>query len=213
MSSSDTSVRSSWARIDAWLRAQAPATFAVLAGPADPDGIEAAQTEMGVRFPSDLLDSLACHDGVTSWKTVLPVQSPLSAKGIAEFWSLNESIAGSDRDLREANEDEGEDEPWWHRDWIPWAASDGDAQVIDVRDGVHWGRLGTTAHDGTGCFRDGWPSLAAYLCEVADALEFGGDVYGLVPYLLPGGELWWDLPGETRLNGAPLAPAPTTHVR
>jgi hypothetical protein len=97
-------------------------------------------------------------------------------KEIAEFWSLKENIAGSDRDLRETNE--GEDEPWWHRDWIPWAASDGDAQSIDVRDGAHWGRLGTSAHDGTGYFRDGWPSLAAYPCEVADALEFGGEVDG-----------------------------------
>jgi cell wall assembly regulator SMI1 len=205
MSSSDSSVRSSWARIDAWLRVHAPKSFALLAGPSD---IESAETEMGVRFPPDLLDSLACHDGVTSWTNILPGQPPLPVKQIVEFWRRNEEIAGDDPDLRETYE--GEDEPWWHQDWIPWAASDGDAQIIDVRKGIHWGRLGTSHHDGTGYFRDGWPSLVAYLSEVADVLEFGGEVDDKTPYLLPEGEIWWSL--LTELNGVPLTPAPTTRT-
>jgi hypothetical protein len=116
-------------------------------------------------------------------------------------------IAGDDPDLTEPD---GDREPWWHPLWIPWAQSDGDSQIIDMREGPGQGRLGSAAHDESGHFEDGWPSLAVYLTAVADALDHGGEVGGNAPYLTEEGELWWTFPHETELNGAPLVPAPRT---
>ncbi|MFD8019543.1 SMI1/KNR4 family protein [Streptomyces lavendulae] len=207
MSSPVPSVRLSWDRIDAWLRAYAPASYELLAPPADPDRIEAAQAEMGVRFPADLVDSLLCHDGLLEWGNVLPGEPPQPLALIVDHWRMCEEIAGDDKDLREASYPS--DEPWWHVRWIPWAHGDGDAQVIDMREGPEQGRLGTARHDETGHFADGWPSLAAYLAEVADVLHHGGRADGLVPFLTPDGELWWSFEDDADLNGEPLTPAPT----
>lgn len=206
MSSPVPSVRSSWDRIDAWLRAYAPASYEILAPPADPDRIEAAQAQMGLRFPADLVDSLLCHDGLLKWGNLLPGEPPQPVALIVDHWRMCEEIAGDDKDLRESSGPS--DEPWWHVRWIPWAHGDGDAQVIDMREGPEQGRLGTACHDGTGHFGDGWPSLAAYLAEVADVLDQGGTVDGCVPYLTCDGELWWSFEYDTDLNGEPLTPAP-----
>lgn len=62
-----------------------------------------------------------------------------------------------------------------------------------------------------GQFDDGWPSLGAYLHQVADTLEFGGTVNELTPHLTPEGELRWLSPGEAWAEG--LLPAPTTRTR
>ncbi|MGW6859481.1 SMI1/KNR4 family protein [Streptomyces xanthophaeus] len=206
MSSSAPSVRSSWDRIDAWLRAYAPASYELLAPPADPGRVEAAQAEMGLRFPADLVESLLCHDGLLGWGNLLPGEPPQPVALIVDHWRMCEEIAGDDKDLREASGPS--DEPWWHVRWIPWAHGDGDAQVIDMREGPEQGRLGTSCHDDTGHFGGGWPSLAAYLAEVADVLEYGGMADGCVPYLTGEGELWWSFEGAADLNGQPLTPAP-----
>ncbi|MFJ4776490.1 SMI1/KNR4 family protein [Streptomyces sp. NPDC088762] len=189
------------------MQRRAPASYALLAPPAEPAEVEAAQKAMGLRFPTDLLESLACHNGITEWANLIPGQPPMSVAEILDHWKMCVEIAGDDPDLTEADED---GEPWWHPKWVPWAQSDGDSQVIDMREGPHHGRLGSAAHDDVGSFDDGWPSLAVYLTAVADALDHGGEVDGSTPYLTPEGELWWASPNQTELNGAPLTPAPRT---
>ncbi|MFE1088997.1 SMI1/KNR4 family protein [Streptomyces albidoflavus] len=201
-------VRDAWARIDAWMRAHAPDSYEVLAPPADPTAVEAAQAGLGVRFPADLLASLACHDGLRHWANCLPLRPPEPVARIVDHWQMCVEIDEDNRADEDEPEPEGE-EPWWHPQWIPWAQSDGDAQIIDMRPGPDQGRLGMAYHDDCGVFADGWPSLAAYLTEVAEVLEKGGAVGGTwVPYLTTEGELWWSLKGETQLNGEPLTPAP-----
>ncbi|MFD7097328.1 SMI1/KNR4 family protein [Streptomyces xanthophaeus] len=56
-------VQDSWSRIDAWLREHAPRTFATLGPPAGPEEIAAAEEELGVTFPPDLVASLLRHNG------------------------------------------------------------------------------------------------------------------------------------------------------
>ncbi|MFD9516254.1 DUF4259 domain-containing protein [Streptomyces sp. NPDC059979] len=202
-------VADSWARIDAWMRRHSPASYALLAPPADHAEVEAAQEAMGIRFPADLLESLACHNGITAWDNLVPGRPPLSVAGILGHWRMCVEIAGDDPDLTETSE--RADEPWWHPQWIPWAQSDGDSDIIDMREGPGQGRLGSASHDDTGHFDDGWPCLATYLTAVADAFEHGSEVDGDVPFLTTEGTVWWDGSGTTDLNGEPLAPAPRSH--
>ncbi|MEV6731345.1 SMI1/KNR4 family protein [Streptomyces sp. NPDC051364] len=144
-------VRSSWDRTDGWLCEHAPTSYGNLARPAGPGAVEAAQAELGLRFPADLTDSLLCHDGLLSWDNVLPGPPPQSVAQIVGHWRMCMEIAGDDEDLVAPSESGGE--PWWHPRWIPWAQSDGNAQVIDMREGPQQGRLGTACHDDTGPLR------------------------------------------------------------
>jgi cell wall assembly regulator SMI1 len=195
-------VADAWARIDAWLDRHAPASAAVLAPPADPAEIAAAEATIGYAFPVELVESLRCHDGVLTWANVLPECPPASAAGIAAFWRMC-----MDELPAVAYADETE-EPWWHERWLPFAEADGTAFVIDMRPGPGYLRMGWAVHDGTGDFDDGWPSLGAYLTDVADVLDHGGTVRAWIPYLIGTTELWWDLPGHTHVNGQLLRPAP-----
>ena len=205
-------VTDAWARIDAWLRLHSPVSYEMLAPPADPTEIEEAQAEMGLRFPPELLASLACHDGLDHGSAVLPVRPPLSALRILDHWQMCMEIQ---QDLDEEREEEPsdsatDDPPWWHPLWIPWAEVDGDSQVIDLREGPGQGVLSKTYHDDIGLVGPTWPSLAAYLTEVADVLERGGMVAELAPVLMPDGRLWWDFPSPGT-ESSRYTPAPTTH--
>ncbi|MGP3991869.1 SMI1/KNR4 family protein [Streptomyces sp. 3N207] len=210
MTFSDTSVRSSWARIDAWLRSHAPATFAELALPAIPDEIETVQAQLSLSFPAELLASLACHNGAERYSGVLPADAPLGLAEMVELWRMRVEISKNDLPQESFEED---CEPWWHPEWIPWAATDGHVEVIDMRPGPEQGRIGSAPHDGSGEFDGGWPSLGSYLHQVAETLEFGGTVSELAPYLTPEKELRWVFPGEVFVEDEDLLPAPTPRTR
>lgn len=104
-------VREAWARIDAWMRAHAPDSYEELAPPAGPAAVEAAQAELGVRFPADLLASLACHDGLRHWANCLPVRPPLPVSEIVGHWRMCVEIDEANRADGEGREPEDE-EPW-----------------------------------------------------------------------------------------------------
>lgn len=191
-------VSESWRRIDAWLAAYAPASLALLNPPVTEDALQSAQRAVGVELPAELVESLRCHDGLSRWSHLLPVKPPLSAAEIADHWEDSMDIAEG------LEEDTGKDEPWWHPLWIPWAESNGDAQVIDLRPGAGNGRVGMAYHDGSGDFSDAWPSLAAYLHAVVEALYSGEDVRGDYPLLTPAGELFWDLGAHGEYVPAPV---------
>ncbi|MCX4487080.1 MULTISPECIES: SMI1/KNR4 family protein [Streptomyces] len=202
------SVSVSWRRIDAWLAVHAPASLALLNPPVDPDGLESVERVLGIELPTELGESLRCHDGASDWTSLLPEQSPLGAAGIAERWQMLTEIATENDGLATRPWD---DEPWWHPLWIPWAESaDGNAHVLDLRPGSESGRLGWAGHGGCGDFSDEWQGLAEYLHEVSQALSRGGGVRGMYPYLTSNRQLWWDLgPDCLSLDGEPLTAAPT----
>lgn len=198
-------VASSWQQIDAWLAAHAPASFAKLNPPADPAEVCVAEREMGLAFPAGLRESLACHDGLSDWAVVLPFGELLSTRRIVEHWHMCMEV------LADVVYAEPPAEPWWHPLWIPWAESaGGDSQIIDMRPGTAQGRVGRAVHDDGGSFDDPWPTLAACLDAIAQALYQGADVDGWYPYLIEGRqEIWWSPgPDETRLNDEVLVRAP-----
>jgi cell wall assembly regulator SMI1 len=63
----------------------APTTFAELAPPATSDEIANAQTQMGLRFPAELLESLARHNGAERYSGVLPGNAPHGAAQMVEL--------------------------------------------------------------------------------------------------------------------------------
>jgi cell wall assembly regulator SMI1 len=199
-------VARSWERIDNWLAVHAPLSLAFLAPPAADLDLRSAQRVIGVEFPAELVESLRCHDGLREWSNLLPEQPPSSSLRIAEHWRMCMEIAP---DVDGFTVHPLQAEPWWNPLWVPWAEGDGDARVIDLRPGPTHGRLGMAYHDGSGDFSDGWPDLATYLHEVAQALYAGGEIRGWYPYLTVDGELWWDRRPDIRtVNDEPLVRAP-----
>jgi cell wall assembly regulator SMI1 len=199
-------VTEAWARIEDWLARHAPASATVLAPPADPAEIAAAEVALGLAFPADLVESLRRHNGLVEWANILPENPPLSVARIVEHRQMCMEVAESIDGFTARSGGE----PWWHESWLPFAESDGDSQVIDLRPGPGYGRLGWALHDNNGSFDDAWPTLGAYLAETAEALASGGGgVNGWQPYLTVDGELWWNPAGLLDLNGEPLRPAPS----
>lgn len=189
-------VAESWARIDAWLGANAPAALAQLRPGAAPAALAAAERALGMALPADLAASLACHDGSEPGSGVLPFRADLlSAEGVVEQWELWNEVS--------TEEDEGE-EPWgvvagqrhWHRLWVPVTHFQGDLECLDMRPGPGRGRMGLVPHDGPGTFDEAaaWPSLGACLETFADVLTTGRmpDPPPFdQPHATPTGELGW----------------------
>ena len=199
------SVTEAWVRIEDWLQRHAPATAALLAPPAAATAIGAAEDRLEITFPPGLVESLRRHDGVTQRVRVLPEASPLSVAGIVDQYDERMDIAEDVDGFTPAGPD---GESWWNEHWLPFAASDGGLQIIDLRPGTGQARIGWAPHDNPADFSDGWPSLAAYLTDVADALDDGRAVGARHPYLTIRDELWWSMTAATELNGEPLRPAP-----
>jgi cell wall assembly regulator SMI1 len=199
------SVTEAWARIEGWMGRHTPRCAAVLAPPAAASAIAAAEVELGLTFPVELVESLRRRDGLTTRARVLPKAPLLSVADIVGQYQERMDIA---EDVDGFSPHGPDAQPWWHRLWLPFAASDGGLQVIDLRPGIGFARVGWAPHDNPGDFSDAWPSLGDYLMDVADALDTSGAVGAWHPYLTVRDELWWGLDAATELNGEPLRPAP-----
>lgn len=173
------SISESWARIETWLAAHAPATFAALGPPASASAIDEAESILGLPFPAALRESLLRHDGCGYHELFAPFWQPLSVAGIVSSWRLRVEIHGDDMELADEDEDFGTDEaygPWWHSRWIPVAADGGgDYLVIDQRPGRLRGRLGDACHEDVCRFgaHSMWQSLPALFTATATLLESG----------------------------------------
>jgi cell wall assembly regulator SMI1 len=190
-------ITESWAWIDRWLSQHAPTTYAVLAPPATDAELQAAQQV--VEFPPELIESLRCHNGLTTWANLLPEAQPSSCAEIAANWQLRMDLAEEYNSFAAG---------YWHPTWIPWADSDGDLQVITPD-----GHLAIAYHDGTADFTTVYPSLPSYLASVVESLHTGTGINNWYPYLTTHHELWWDQgPNKQSVNNEPLVrvPSPTT---
>ncbi|NVK80052.1 SMI1/KNR4 family protein [Streptomyces morookaense] len=175
------SVTESWNVIDAWLAKNAPSSLAELRPPASPEAIKEAETELGFTLPADLRESLLCHDGDDAYTGVLPCGPLYSTETIVEIRNMRMSIW-------DADDPDQQDDPWWGTLWVPFAGSDGDDHFIDAGPGQWHNHLGLAAHDDSACFV-GWPSLAAWLHCVAQAMLHHNDRGHIEPVhapMLPG---------------------------
>lgn len=181
-------VTKAWQRIEKWLAAHAPAGARVLGRPAPASRIDDVQRRMSVPFPPDLVASLRRHDGLSAGRgfDLPPFFAPSALDGILADWRLKCEILARTGDAW--------DEPWWDRDFVPFAeAGDGGSLLVDQRPGGH-GRVGETfPEDGTSFER--WPASVAELLEkTATSLETGRPYEGRYrPRVDQDGMLVWEI--------------------
>jgi cell wall assembly regulator SMI1 len=174
-----SSTAESWSRIEVWLAENAPRTFAELAPPADRAAIAAAEEAIGLPFPDPLTESLLRHDGTGHGVVLPPFWMMVSTRHLVDAWRTRTKIHEPELPDSEETEEcdpEAEYGPWWHRQWIPFAADGaGDYLVIDQRHTRHRGRIGNADHE-VGCHFGRhmmWTSLPALLDLTATAMETG----------------------------------------
>ncbi|MBB2745948.1 UNVERIFIED_ORG: hypothetical protein FHR35_005811 [Microbispora rosea subsp. rosea] len=161
-------VNRQWRRIERWLKARAPRTYASLNGPAGRRLVATAEARLGTRVPDSLRASLLRHNG---------------ARGLAAFrFSSNYTIMGA----------RGLVSSW------PDACEMGGGGIPFAYDSDLGGYLVTnSATGGVGSadwelpyLEDGWSSYYALLKATADALAEGGPVGGSVPVVREGVLEW-----------------------
>ncbi|MZE51425.1 hypothetical protein GTY86_08890 [Streptomyces sp. SID5770] len=194
-------VHASWNRIDAWLREHAPRTFATLRPPAGDEEIAAAQEELGVTFPPDLVASLLRHDGALEGPEAFRFDTGDRLLGVSGILADTRFLRGIDQGH------DGETEDYWLHDYVKFASYDvtSDGLLLDCRTGRDsFGAIGRF-FDETGTGFGQADSLGGHLAELADTLERGRDA-GLVTF---NGRLIWEGPPPARPEWSADDPLPS----
>jgi cell wall assembly regulator SMI1 len=203
-----TDVQTSWARIVAWCREHAPATADAMTDRCSEAEIAAAEETIGERFPDDLREFFRVVGGTTDgtyFGSVLPCgYAPMPMAQVLDTWRMMLDIRGSG--LTEAGQIAGTQSPSWAPQWVPIGGDDcGYHLVVDLRQGEARGCI-MEFDKVEGCgFPPQWPSVAAMLGEVADALEGNRVAFGHRPRCEPDGRLFWDLPKGLWVDNYPLS--------
>ncbi len=160
-------VNRQWRRIERWLKAHAPKTYASLNRPASPRLVATAEARLGTRVPDSLRASLLRHDGARGPATfAFPFSyAIMGARGVVSSWPEACEMGGG----------------------IPFAYDSDFGGYL----------LANSATGGVGLadwedpyFEDEWPSYYALLKATADALAEGGPVGGSVPVVREGVLEW-----------------------
>ncbi|MER5736719.1 MULTISPECIES: SMI1/KNR4 family protein [unclassified Streptomyces] len=192
-------VQEAWTRIDAWLREHAPRTFATLRPPAGDEEIAAAQQELGVVFPPDLVASLLRHDGAVEGPEAFRFDTGDRLLGVSGILGDTGFLRGIDQGP------DGETEDYWLHGYVKFGSYDAtsDGLLVDCRTGRDsFGAIGRF-FDETGTRFGVAGSLGEHLAELAAALERGREA-GVVTF---NGRLFWETPLPARREygaGEPL---------
>ncbi|MFC9397488.1 SMI1/KNR4 family protein [Streptomyces sp. NPDC057027] len=194
-------VQDSWTRIDAWLREHAPRTFATLRPPAGDEEIAAAQQELGVTFPPDLVASLLRHNGALEGPEAFCFSTGDRLLGVSGILGDTGFMRGIDQGF------DGETEGYWLHDYVKFGSYDvtSDGLLMDCRTGRDsFGAIGRF-FDETGTSFGQADSLGEYLAELAGTLERGQDA-GVVTF---NGRLFWEGRPPARPQYSADEPLPT----
>ncbi|MER5420790.1 SMI1/KNR4 family protein [Streptosporangium roseum] len=186
-------VNRQWARIEKWLKANAPASYRTLGSPARARTIAVAEAQMGLRFPNDLRASLLRHNGAVAtgrnWPFGFLGNAGMGVREIRDTWRM---LCGIDDKVEDWGEGSDPRAEWWDGRMIPFGTDgSGNHLVVDsVRRDV-----GKTDHEGQMSFTLGGVPIRSHyalLKAVADAMETGGAVGHWKPKVT-GGEFDWDV--------------------
>lgn len=187
-------IEGSWARVTAWLAANAPASCATLSTPATAAELDACERVLGMVLPAELRRLLLVSNGAAEfdvddayhWEAeFLP--------GGHRLLSAAE-LAGQSRDLVDIARELGDHMigTWWHPQWVLFGRNNGaDGMAIDQRPGLGQGAVGQFDSEGITEFTVG-ASLGEYFAKVADSIENGTDFLCFRPVVEDGG-LDWDV--------------------
>ncbi|MEU3795870.1 SMI1/KNR4 family protein [Streptomyces fructofermentans] len=181
-------VQESWDRIDAWLREHAPRTFATLRPPAEHEEIAAAEEELGVIFPPDLVASLLRHNGALDGAEAFRFSTHDRLLGTSEIVEDTRWMRDIAEDLDDLDEEEAA--TYWIDGYLKFGSYEvtADGLTIDCRRGRNsYGAIGRF-FDETGTDFGRADSLGGYLKELADQLE-SGQAGGAVTF---NGRLFWE---------------------
>ncbi|HLK69223.1 MAG TPA: SMI1/KNR4 family protein [Bryobacteraceae bacterium] len=126
-----------WAKIDKWLKQNAPVAMGTLEPPATPQQLSQLETALGMPVPPDLLCSLQIHNGQKNtprWTGLMEGWRLLGCGEIAE-WSktMARLLVEGDFDDAEAEGDGQVKAEWWNIRWVPFLESgSGDLLCIDM---------------------------------------------------------------------------------
>nr|WP_189179684.1 hypothetical protein [Microbispora rosea] len=160
-------VNRQWRRIERWLRAHAPKTYASLNGPAGARLVAKAEARLGRRIPDSLRASLLRHNGAggSAAFRFSPHYQIMGARGVVASWPEACVMGGG----------------------IPFAYNSDGADYLVTNPAT--GGVGSADWE-TPYFEDEWSSYYALLKTTADALAEGGPVGGFVPVVREGALEW-----------------------
>jgi cell wall assembly regulator SMI1 len=191
-------IEESWARLTAWLEANAPASYATLAPPAPSAELDACERDLGVALPAELRRLLLVNNGAAEFDADGTYHRGAAfLPGGHRLLSAAE-LARESRDLMEIVSDLGDDMIgyWWHPRWVLFGrhvAADG--MAIDQRPGPRQGAVGEFMHEDSTEFTMG-ASLGEYIAKVADSIARGTDFLYFRPLVDDGGLDWDVIDGE-----------------
>ncbi|MEU6409547.1 hypothetical protein [Microbispora sp. NPDC046933] len=160
-------VNRQWRRIEKWLKAHAPRTYASLNGPAGPRLVAKAEARLGTRIPDSLRASLLRHDGARGPAAfrLPPYHTIMGARGLVSSWPEACEMGGG----------------------IPFAYSSDFGDYLVTNSAT--GGVGSADWE-LPYFEDEWSSYYALLKATADALAGDRPVDGSVPVVREGVLEW-----------------------
>jgi cell wall assembly regulator SMI1 len=190
-------VESSWDRIVAWLRDHAPVSATHLGPAATTRDISVVEALLGRPLPADLLEWWQRSCGATGFAEarLIPGYTPYTVEQAVECREIMLEVTDSDdADIAVlAAEPAGSPcTPGWLPMWLP-IANDGMGcdLFIDLRSGPSHGCIMKWDKYEAVTLPPLWPSTAAMLSEIADALEHGTLIQGYHPEARDDGILDW----------------------
>lgn len=189
-------IEESWARVTAWLKVNAPASYATLRPPAPTAELDACERDLGVALPAELRRLLLVTNGASdrhpdgtyhaNGRFLPGGHRLLSAAEVAQY----------SRSLVEVMTELGFPTlpgSWWDPQWVLFASHiAGDGMAIYQRPGPGRGTVGEFNNEGDAEFNRG-TSLAEYIGRVADSIENGTDFMYFRPLVDDNHRLDWDI--------------------
>ncbi len=171
-----------WARIDAWLKVNAPKVFDRLQPGASDSVIEAVENALSIQFPEDVKASYRIHNGqqtIYDYGLIPDAQEFLSLDRVQAEWAVWKELLNQGQLVGKSEPGLGIKSDWWNARWIP-LTWDGDGNHycldLDPAEGGTVGQIIRMIHDDS--YRELLaPSFHSWLEDYAAKLESGEYVF------------------------------------